>query len=163
MNSYVILAKADTFLAVNMLDEHSGSEIRSLQEQEFSIVCDRVDAASSEQAILDWQAKHESTLYSPTTVKSASAASYDSARSVASTVGGIGWIIVLLGIILVIVGLSAVNTRFGFGFLQVMTAMAPGFAAMLSGIFLVALGHVVRATANNADHTSQIMKHLQSQ
>ncbi len=159
MNTYMILEKLDVRIAVNILQEGAGDEIRALQSIGFNIVENSVDAENTESA-LNGSSKHVNS----SSVESVNIESnYKTAKFISKLISAIGWLVFAVSIILILAAMGAANGRYGFSFWQMIAAMAPGFGAMVSGLFLVASGQVVRATVDNADHTYHIYKHLNSQ
>jgi len=87
---------------------------------------------------------------------------YQTARGVAYIVEFLGWMAVVAGVLIAILGASA-GSRDPFNpGLAVLMATAPGLATVFSGLVMVALAQVTRATADNADHTRQILELIQS-
>lgn len=61
MKEYIILAKRGIYIPVDMFDESSSEEIKSLTEQEFVIAFDSCRAESKEHALNVWQSQRNGT------------------------------------------------------------------------------------------------------
>ncbi|HHX8537345.1 TPA: hypothetical protein ACVO0U_004255, partial [Vibrio alginolyticus] len=59
VNEYIILEKDDISIAVNIIEEGAGEEIRGLQKDSFTIVCESIKALSAEKAIKLWSQKEQ--------------------------------------------------------------------------------------------------------
>jgi hypothetical protein len=81
---------------------------------------------------------------------------YGTARGIAQVISVIGWIVVAVGSLAAIAGLSGSNQFGGVSLLAVL----PGLGIAVSGLLLVVAGQVTRATVDNADHTREILKLL---
>lgn len=57
--NYVILQKNSITIPVDIKKDNAIEEINSLQEQEFVIVCDNLEASSTKQAINKWESKQK--------------------------------------------------------------------------------------------------------
>lgn len=54
---YTILKKNSDLVPVDVISDSAGEEIRSLKEQGFEIVCEKIEAASSREAIQAFESK----------------------------------------------------------------------------------------------------------
>lgn len=81
---------------------------------------------------------------------------YSTARSISIIISFIGWIAVIAGVIIVLVGLNQ-GVKYGSG-MGVFIVVLPGLGASISGLFLVVAGQITRATVDNASHTKEILK-----
>ncbi|WP_418641473.1 hypothetical protein ACNUDM_08295 [Vibrio chaetopteri] len=88
---------------------------------------------------------------------------YKTAQFVSQLISGFGWFIFACGILIILIGLDSGSGRYGFNIWQAIAAATPGFVTLVSGLFLVASGQVMRATIDNADHTNQILSHLKQE
>ena len=78
---------------------------------------------------------------------------YGTARFISQVVSGIGWAVVIMGVITGLIGMSD-----GFRSVAVLLVIVlPGIGIAVSGLFLVVAGEITRATVDNADHTREIL------
>lgn len=87
---------------------------------------------------------------------------YRTARAIAYILAFLGWIAVVVGIIIAIVGAGAVLQYSDVPAITLLWTMAPGLGTAWSGLLMVALAQVTRAIADNADHTHKILELIQS-
>lgn len=87
---------------------------------------------------------------------------YKTARAIAYILAFLGWVAVVVGIIVAIVGANTVLRYSDGPAITVLWAMAPGLGTAWSGLLMVAFAQVTRAIADNADHTHKILELIQS-
>jgi len=75
---------------------------------------------------------------------------YSTARKISMLISFLGWVVFAGGVIAAFSGMAR----------GLLTSL-PGLGIAVSGLFLVAAGQVTRATVDNADHTREILNHLQ--
>lgn len=89
---------------------------------------------------------------------------YDIAKKVSKFMSAIGWLVFGCGILTSIIGLAAglgTQSRYGGGGSTVtVMALLPALGLSISGLFLIAIAQVTRATVDNADHTREILRLL---
>ncbi|CAH0533228.1 hypothetical protein VST7929_01092 [Vibrio stylophorae] len=161
MNYYVIMQKGTTKIAVDIVSESAGEEIRALQSDGFKITIENVEARSSKEALEKANVSNVAMKSSQNLVSHES--KYQIAQLVSKCISILGWLIFASGLLLALAGLGAGNGRYGFDFWLAVAGIAPGFVTLVSGLFLVATSHVMRATLDNAEHTFQILSQLKSQ
>ncbi|WP_240205261.1 hypothetical protein [Vibrio sp. CyArs1] len=154
MNTYVVLEKSGIRVAVNIVSDDAGDEIRALENEGFVIVNNAIQANSKEAAIAALTRKK--TVNNPDS-------NYSTAKLISSLISVIGWTVFAVGIIVLLLSLGMLGGRYGVNFWLFLSAIAPGAGTMVSGLFLVATAQVVRATVDNADNSRQILEHLQRQ
>lgn len=72
---------------------------------------------------------------------------YGAARGLSGFISGVGWFVVVIGILTALAGIDEGSVL----------AILPGLGLAVSGIIVVAAGQVTRATVDNADHTREIL------
>ncbi|MEZ8535972.1 hypothetical protein AB9R81_23010 [Vibrio cyclitrophicus] len=158
MNSYVVLKKGATKVAVDIVIETAGEEIRGLQSDGFEIVADNIQAENSQEAL----AKTEE-MNGVTNSEVDYQSKYKTAQFVSMLISFFGWLTFAVGILLTITGLGSSSGRYGFDIWQAIALVTPGFTTLVSGLFLVATSQVMRATVDNADHSFQILVKINQQ
>ncbi|HFQ5018332.1 TPA: hypothetical protein ACGUP9_004422 [Vibrio vulnificus] len=166
MDNYQLFKNASRIEAVNMNQFTARDDVQDLLAGGF-ISLGFVMASSQEDAISkeNTASPTESVIDNPKSEQIPNIAyesKYKTAQLVSKIISGFGWFIFTLGIIGLLMSLGAGNTRFGFSMSQFIAVAAPGFVALISGLFLVAAGQVMKATVDNADHTYQIFSHLKN-
>ena len=156
--NYVILKKGTILLAVDVMSDSAGEEIRGLQDQCFEIVCKNMEALSSGNAIKAYQNKGTKVVENKELYKS----NYGIAQFVVGILSFIGWETILVGVMLVLIGFGSSSKYYELSFIQHIGFISPGFITMVSGLFSIAASQIVKATVDNADHSYQIMMHLKS-
>jgi len=78
---------------------------------------------------------------------------YGAARGISSFISGVGWVVVVIGVLIALAGA-------GQGYAL---AILPGLGLAVAGIIVVASGQVTRAAVDNADHTREILTLLKKQ
>src|SRR3954447_25956561 len=76
---------------------------------------------------------------------------YQAARAIGQFVAAVGWVVILLGAILLLVAFGTMNA--GFGFL----ALAPANGIIVGGLLLVCQGQLTQALADTAHNTGQLV------
>ena len=158
MNSYVVLKKGATKVAVDIVIETAGEEIRGLQSDGFEIVADNIQAENSQEAL----AKTEE-VNGVTNSEVDYQSKYKTAQFVSTLISFFGWLTLAVGILLTITGLGSGSGRYGFDIWQAIALVTPGFTTLVSGLFLVATSQVMKATVDNADHSFQILVKINQQ
>ncbi|EHI9302748.1 hypothetical protein J9097_004401 [Vibrio vulnificus] len=162
MDNYQLFKNASRIEAVNMNQFTARDDVQDLLADGFMSL-GFVMASSQEDAISkENTASPTGNPKSEQTPNIAYESNYKTAQLVSKIISGFGWFIFSLGIIGLLMSLGAGNTRYGFIMSQFIAAAAPGFVALISGLFLVAAGQVMKATVDNADHTYQIFSHLKN-
>jgi len=159
MKHYVILKKGNVIVAVDLVTETSGDEIRSMQADGFEIVNESTSAQNSKEAIDKYTQSLKSSSGSNTHAI-AYESRYKTAKFVSQLISIFGWLTFISGVGIALFGLASGNNYYGFDLWTAIALATPGFATIVSGLFLVATGQVMRATIDNADHTYQIFTHL---
>ncbi|QLE30757.1 hypothetical protein [Vibrio parahaemolyticus] len=54
MNEYLILEKDDISIAVDIVDDYAGDQIRGLQQDGFAVVCESTKAYTKDKALKLW-------------------------------------------------------------------------------------------------------------
>ncbi|EGR1752255.1 hypothetical protein P3589_22250 [Vibrio parahaemolyticus] len=54
MNEYIILEKDDISIAVDIVDDYAGDQIRGLQQDGFAVVCESTKAYTKDKALKLW-------------------------------------------------------------------------------------------------------------
>ncbi|WP_047050009.1 hypothetical protein [Vibrio mexicanus] len=85
---------------------------------------------------------------------------YKTAQLISKIISGFGWLTFASGIFIILAALSSGSGRYGFDLWHAISLATPGFITLVSGLFLVATGQVMKATLDNADHTFYIYSHL---
>lgn len=78
---------------------------------------------------------------------------YGTARMIAQCISFIGWIIVIIGCLILIVSLIQSTKDHSFALM----GLIPAFAAIISGLLLVMIGQMTRAMIDTADNTGQML------
>jgi hypothetical protein len=78
---------------------------------------------------------------------------YGTARMIAQCVSFVGWIVVTIGCLILIVSLFQSTKDHSFALM----GLIPAFAAIISGLLLVMIGQMTRATIDTADNTGQML------
>ena len=97
-----------------------------------------------------------------TTTNSKAAATYrseyETVRKISIFMTLLGWVVFACGVIVALVGMAGgMQSGYGGGVSILAILILSGLGSAVSGLFLVAAGHVTRATVDNADHTREIL------
>ena len=89
---------------------------------------------------------------------------YKTAKNMSQIISFIGWILLIAGIVISIVGLNiginlGVGARGGASSNIILSIinMLPGLVTAISGLFIITAGQLTRATLDNADYTREIL------
>lgn len=155
MNSYFILQKDEMFVAVDTMSSTVAEEIEALIADDYFVCSDSFWANNSNDAVLRWKDKAGKGP-KPITYKS----NYETAIFVSGIITFVGWLVVAIGILVTGFGLASLSKMYSINFASFIGVAVPGIGGIISGLFLVAVGQVVKATVDNADHTRQILNRL---
>lgn len=96
---------------------------------------------------------------------------YQTARLLARIISGIGWVVVLLGVLALIAAVIAAITMRGGGdtlggvnpgsYMGTM-GLVGGVSLIVSGIVQIAVGQLLRATVDTADNTREMLAIMRS-
>src|SRR4051794_7534160 len=79
---------------------------------------------------------------------------YGTTKAIGQFVAAMGWVVVALGIILLLVAFSTLNTGYG------LFALAPAIGVMLGGLLLVSQGQLTQAFVDTAVNTGKLVQIL---
>lgn len=161
MNYYVVLQKGTTKVAVDIVVETAGDEIRGLQSDGFEIIAENIEAKNSQEALAKTEKLSGVTKQTHSEVGYES--KYKTAQFISKLITFFGWLTFAVGLLLTLTGFSSGSGRYGFDIWQAVAFATPGFATLVSGLFLVATSQVMKATVDNADHSYQILIKLNQQ
>ena len=81
---------------------------------------------------------------------------YGVARSVATVISLLGWVLVALGALVAVAAVATgLNSRYGA---VTLVAVLPGLGTVVSGFLLIMGAQVTKATVDTADHTRKILQ-----
>lgn len=86
-------------------------------------------------------------------------ADYNQSRSMFGFLKGIGWVLVIAGLVVALIGFANPPRYGGFGARLVL--MAPGISIFVSGVFLVAFAHVGQAIVDMAENSGRVLRILE--
>ena len=88
---------------------------------------------------------------------------YDVAWTFANLCSVVGWIALIAGILFAFIGISQINNVvYGNSFLVKLTAMLPGLGIATSGLVMIVIGQISRATIDAATNSKEILEIMEA-
>ncbi|MDV6252613.1 hypothetical protein [Vibrio sp. EA2] len=158
MNKYEILRKGNQVAAVELNCAESEEKIYAYKSQRFIAQRVEIEAESEEQAIKIFSQSNVENLQVASAKEVSS--NYSTGKKVYSFVEGVGWLLVVIGVLFTIAILAQLGSTYNTSSVVVISGIIPGLGLALGGLLSIASAQVMKATIATAENSQKILEQL---